>query len=92
MSDDGFEELRDSAIEPLDLFDKPDIDQYLTDYEPEWLELWDASPVEDMSEGQIEALIDMVIDNDFSDYTWEEMLADIYEDFWEWYNEHYGGG
>jgi hypothetical protein len=92
MSDDyrSFEEMVPDALQVNDFMDKPDIDQYLTDYEPEWLDVWEAAPVEDMTAGQIEALIDMVLDNDFSEYSWEEMIADMMSDFWDWYNENYG--
>lgn len=87
MSD--FDDLADQAIEIGDYLEKPDINDYLYDYEPEWLEVWDAAPVEDMSPGQIEALISTMMDLDWDD--WDEAIADMYADYWEWFNENYEG-
>lgn len=80
----------DRVIEPSELLDKPDIHEYLAgDIEPEWYDVWEASPVEDMSDGQIEALIEMLLDMPMED--WPDWFdADF--DYWEWFNENYGGG
>ncbi len=68
--------------------DKPDIDKYLSDYEPEWEQIWEIAPVEDMTDGMIHAMIDMVFDH-WDDTTWEELLQAMMDDYWEWFNESY---
>lgn len=91
MSDDfTFEELLADAITIRELgLEKPDINGYLDNYEPEWEIAWEFAPVEDMSEGQINAFIDMLSDMDFED--WPDWDADGF-DYWEWWRENYGGG
>lgn len=85
-----FDELTEYATEVADLLDKPDINDYLSWYEPEMLEVWERAPVEDMSDGQINAMIDVLNDNDWDQYGWEDILADMDRDYWEWFNEQYG--
>lgn len=87
MSDESFEELYERAIEASTLLDKPDINDYLNDYEPEWLEAWDGAPVEAMSAGQIAAFIDILSNIDFDD--WPDWYDDGF-DYWEWFRENYG--
>lgn len=100
MSDDdngdgrSFEdEIRD-ALEPSEFLDKPPIENYLDlGSDSEYYErAWDNSPVEDMSEGQLWAFSEMLADAgyDLDNEGWEEMLADMLADFWEWWEEHYG--
>lgn len=89
MSDDRtFEELIGQAIEASTLLEKPDINQYLRGYEDEWLEAWEGAPVELMTEGQIRAFIDLLIDMPFED--WPDFNDDDF-DYWEWWREKYGG-
>ncbi len=88
MSDNFEDAIRDS-IEPWEFLDKPDIHQHLTDFEPIWLKLWDAAPVEDMTPGMIDAMIDMVLDIDADEMSLEELLETWIDNFWEWYNETY---
>ncbi len=79
----------DNVIDVNSLFvDKPDINRYLTDYEPEWLNIWEIAPVESMTDGQINAMIDTVFDH-WDDTTWEELLQAMMDDYWEWFNESY---
>lgn len=90
MSDDRtFDELIGDAIDAGTIeFDKPDINDYLTDYEQEWLEAWAGAPVETMTEGQIYGFIDVLSDMPIED--WPDFADDF--DYWEWFREKYGGG
>lgn len=92
MSDDygdmSFEDLREQSLTFQDIFDRPDINDYLYDYEPEWGETWDLIPFEGMTESQIEWTIQLVLDYDGS---WDELWADMMDDFWDWFDEQYNG-
>jgi hypothetical protein len=85
-----FDDLVSRSTEPGALFDKPDINDYVYDYEPEWLGIWSVAPVEDMTDGQIRAMVDMIMDLDLSEEPWDEIWELMGEDFWEWFREHYG--
>ena len=104
MSDDytpsfeemSFDEARGLSPDAYD-FDKPDIDDWLTDYTPEWEEAWDAVPWfsqdddgnwhDFTSEAQIEAFIDLLLDMDPEDWPdWDDPEFD----FWEWWEDNYG--
>src|SRR5262245_45949429 len=59
-----FQRAVDSAIEAKDLYgpgDKPELTDYWYDPSPEMYALWEEAPVEDMTDGQIRAFVDMVI-------------------------------
>lgn len=86
MSDD-FTFDPDDALDVRDILDKPDINDYLYDYEPEWEQIWETAPVEDMTEGQLESFIDMVIDH-WSEMDWEDIYGG-WDDFWDWFRENY---
>jgi hypothetical protein len=91
FGDDGeFEDFLRDSIQPQDILDKPDINDYLDlgDYDrAEWETTWEIAPVEDFTDGQIDAFIEMVLG---SELTWEELWDAMYEDFWEWWAENYG--
>lgn len=88
MSDDG--NFGDGAYDPGDFLDRPDIHDYFDpgdDFEF-YEQAWDAAPIDGFSEGQAEALAEMLVD-------WEgdiEDLLDYWEEygFWEWWEENYG--
>lgn len=86
MSDE-WERLVEDAIDAGSLLDKPDINDYLYDYEPEWLDAWQGAPVEEMTEGQIMGFIDVLSDMEFDEW------PDFYDtefDYWDWFREAYG--
>jgi hypothetical protein len=83
-----FDELVEQSQTP-DAF-KPDINEYVYDYEREWLAIWDIAPVETMTDGQIRAMVDMILDIDLSDEPWHDIYEAMRDDFWEWFREHYG--
>lgn len=88
MSDDyeTFNELVERSIEASELLEKPDINKYLYDYEQEWVEAWESAPIESMSNEQIAAFIDMLLEMSFDDW------PDFYDsdfDYWEWFRENY---
>lgn len=87
MSGDGseYDDAVNDAYDASELLEKPDIDDWLTDYSDEWVEAWDALPG-GMTDGQIEAFIDILWDLDLDEWDIEAM----YEDFWDWWGEHYG--
>lgn len=74
------------AIEPGDLFDKPDVNDWLYDYDPRWEDAFEAMPP-GFTDGQIESVIEILWDLDVDE--WPDFLDDDF-DFWEWYNENYG--
>lgn len=83
-----FNDLIGEAIDAGSIiFDKPDINDYLSEYEPEWLEAWAAVPVETMTEGQIRAFIDVLSDMPMED--WPDFGDDAFN-YWKWFNEQYG--
>jgi hypothetical protein len=101
MSDDDngsdgrdFEDEARDAVEPSDIFPKPDIEDFLDlgDADREYYEqAWDAAPVETMTEGQLETFVEMLVDagTDLTEEEWEEMLDEMWADFWEWWEAHY---
>lgn len=84
-----FQDQVDEALDVADLFDKPDINDYIYDFDPEWYDAWDIAPVETMTEGQIGAFIDMVIGWHWDEFTWADLLEEMMADFWEWFRENY---
>lgn len=82
--DRSFDEMREEAIDVSEIA-KPDINDYLYDYEPEWLEVWDSAPIEDMTDAQIDAMIDLLSDIDIDE--WPDF--EDYEAYWEWFRENY---
>jgi hypothetical protein len=104
MSDDNngsdgseFEDAINDAIDPSDLFEKPDIDDFLDlgDFDREYYEkAWEIAPVETMTEGQLDTFVEMLVGagTDLTDEEWDDMLDAMFEDFWDWWEENYGGG
>lgn len=101
MSDDGnshdeersFEELYRDAIDASELLgDKPDINEWLDlgdDDHQYYEEAWDHAPIEDFTDGQMEAFVEMLLEVPFDE--WDEMLEMWDEgDFWDWWEDNYG--
>lgn len=80
---DDFESWIDKAVDASELGERPDIHDYLFDFDPEWQELFDHLP-NDMSDGAIHAMIDFLWDVPVDEWDWDE-----YENFWDWFEAHY---
>jgi len=88
-----WENAVENAIQAGSFLPNPPIDNYVYDYTDNFEIAWDAAPLGDFTDGQIDAFIDILLGLD--DDGWDDLMDAINNgewDFWDWWEENYGGG